>query len=275
MRRPAGVEVHSALYVGSVMHHRLRPARHRLRYRLFTLLLDLDEMEGLGQRLRWFSVDRFNLFSLRRRDHGDGAAEGPRGFVEAQLRAAGLPAGGAIRLFTMPRLLGYAFNPLSVYFCHHPDGRLQALLYEVNNTFGERHHYLIPVSPAQAEGGKTIAQRCDKRFHVSPFLPMALEYRFRLQPPQAADGSPLAVGVNVHDAEGLLLMTRHDARRRPLTDAALLRAWLSHPLLTVKVVAAIHWEALRLWRKRVPFFRKPAPPDRPVTTTITTTSAAP
>ena len=156
----------SALYVGTVMHQRLRPARHRLRYRMFSLLLDLDELSALARRLRWFSLNRFNVFSLHERDYGDvrSAADGAglRACVERQLRAAGLPAGGAIRLLTMPRILGYAFNPLSVYFCDDADGALQALIYEVNNTFGERHSYLIEVDAGERDGG-AIVQRCAKR----------------------------------------------------------------------------------------------------------------
>ena len=137
----------SALYAGRVMHQRMRPARHRLAYQVFSLLIDLDELPVLAQRLRFFSLNRFNLFSLYEADYGSSKREGKgsgsqrqtlRQRVEVQLLAAGLQIGGPIRLLSMPRILGYAFNPLSVYFCYLPDGELQAILYEVNNTFGER-----------------------------------------------------------------------------------------------------------------------------------------
>ena len=252
----------SALYTGSVMHQRLRPVRHRLRYRVFSLLLDLDELPALSQRLRLFSLNRFNLFSLHERDYGAGNG-GLRGYVEAQLRAAGLPAAGAIRLLTMPRILGYAFNPLSVYFCHAGDGALSAVLYEVNNTFGERHSYLIEVDPEQ-RAGDDIVQHCAKQFHVSPFLALDMSYRFRIEAP-AVQRDRLSIGVVAQDAEGAVLNARFDARRRSLDDAALARAFLTHPLLTLKVVAAIHWEALRLLVKGIRWHPKPALPDQRVT----------
>ncbi|QPF74508.1 DUF1365 domain-containing protein [Roseateles sp. DAIF2] len=249
----------SALYVGRVMHQRLRPRRHRLIYRTYHLLLDIDELPGLDARLRCFSLGRFNLFGLHAGDYGDGSGRDLRAQIDAQLREAGLPAGGAIRLLTMPRLLGHGFNPLSVWFCHAPGGEaLQALIYEVNNTFGQRHRYLIPVRDG---GAALIDQGCDKRLYVSPFNGMALHYRFRVAPP----GESVSIGVSLHDADGLLLNTRLDGRRRPLDDAALLRVFFSHPLLTLKVVTAIHWEALRLWLKRVPLQARPSAPARDLT----------
>jgi DUF1365 family protein len=250
------VDRHSALYVGHVMHARLRPRRHRLAYRVYSMLLDIDELPALDRSLRLFSVGRFNLFSFHPADHGDGSGTDLRAQIESRLSAGGLRAGGAIRLLTMPRLLGHVFNPLSVWFCHAPggpDAALQAILYEVNNTFGERHSYLIPVDdPAAA----IVTQRCDKQMHVSPFLGMAMGYRFRVLPPQAQ----LSIGISVHDAQGAVLNAQLDGERRSLSDAALLRVFASHPLLTLKVVAAIHWEALRLWLKRVPLHPHPPAP---------------
>lgn len=256
------MESASALYAGPVMHQRLRPARHRLRYRMFSLLVDLDELPALAKRLRLFSLNRFNLFSLHERDYGDVAlqpvdAGGLRGHVERQLRAAGLPTGGAIRLLTMPRILGYAFNPLSVYFCAGADGELRALLYEVHNTFGERHSYLIEVDAA-ARGADRIVQGCAKSFRVSPFLAHELRYEFRVEPPRA-DRRDLSVGIVARDAAGTIVNARFDAERRRLDDAALARVFFSHPLLTLKVIAAIHWEALRLFLKGVRLQPAPAP----------------
>ncbi len=249
----------SALYVGRVMHQRLRPRRHRLAYRVYELLLDIDELPELDARLRWFSVGRFNLFSFHAGDYGDGSDTDLRQQVEARLREAGLPTGGAIRLLTMPRLLGHGFNPLSIWFCHAPgSGALQALIHEVNNTFGERHRYLIPVADANAP---VLDQACDKQLFVSPFNGMTQRYRFRVEPP----GASMSVGVSVHDEDGAVLHARLDGRRRPLSDAALLRVFFSHPLLTLKVVVAIRWEALRLWIKRVPLQPRPAAPARDVT----------
>jgi len=238
----------SALYVGSVMHQRLRPVRHRLRYRMFSLLVDLDELPALARRMRLFSLNRFNLFSLHERDYGDiaGRADGGglRAYVDRRLGDASLPAAAAVRLLTMPRILGYAFNPLSVYFCAGADGTLQALIYEVNNTFGERHSYLIAVDARQREEAR-IVQRCSKEFRVSPFLSLDLDYVFRIDPP-SPERAVLSVGVVANDRVGALVNARFDAERRRLDDAALARVFFSHPLLTLKVIAAIHWEALRL-----------------------------
>jgi DUF1365 family protein len=257
------VSLESALYVGRVMHQRLRPVRHRLDYRLFSLLVDVDELADLDRRLLLFSVDRFNLFSLHERDYGDG--RGLRPHVERQLAAAGLRTGGPIRLLSMPRILGHVFNPLSVYFCHQSDGALQAILYEVNNTFGERHGYLVPVDGAQASAD-SITQQCDKRFHVSPFLGLEMRYGFRVEPPRQ-DRTGLAIGVSASDAGGTVLQARLEALRRPLDDAALLRVFITHPLLALKVVAAIRWEALKLWIKGVRLHARPTPPATPVTIT--------
>ncbi|WP_256354581.1 MULTISPECIES: DUF1365 domain-containing protein [unclassified Variovorax] len=252
-----------SLYVGTVMHQRSRPARHRLRYRVFSLLIDVDELGALAQRLRLFSLNRFNLFSLHERDYGTGDGHGLRAHVERQLVAANLCPGGPIRLLTMPRILGYAFNPLSVYFCHHPEGGLQAILYEVNNTFGERHSYFVAVDESRRDD-RQIRQRCDKQFHVSPFLPMQMAYGFCIEPPHA-DREGLRVEVTVEDAQGVVLTARFDARRRALSDTALALVFFSHPLLTLKVMAAIHWEALRLWFKGVRPHRHPPAPARAVT----------
>ncbi len=243
----------SALYVGRVLHRRLRPRKHHLAYRVYSLLIDIDELDALSRRLRLFSLGRFNLFSFHPRDHGDGSGENLREQIERPLREAGLPTGGALRLLAMPRLLGHAFNPISVWFSHAPSGVLQAIVYEVNNTFGERHSYLIPVADGSA---RIVAQHCKKAMHVSPFLSTDMSYSFRVEPPEAQ----LCIGVSVLDSEGVVLNARLDAERRPLTDAALLRVFFSHPLLTLKVVAAIHWEALRLWLKGTPVHpHQPAP----------------
>jgi DUF1365 family protein len=256
----------SALYVGRVMHQRLRPLRHRLDYRVFMLLVDLDEMADLQQRLRLFSLNRLNLFSLHERDHGGGLDPGGlRPYVEQQLNAAGLQAGGAIQLLCMPRILGHVFNPLSVYFCHQPDGALQAVLYEVTNTFGERHSYLIPV-PAGDGYAEHLTQQCDKRFFVSPFLSLDMHYRFQVEPPHPGR-TDLRVGINACDADGTVLQAQLQTQRRPLSDAALLRVFFSHPLLTLKVVLAIHLEALVLWFKGLRLHRRPAPPAVPVSHT--------
>ena len=246
----------SGLYPGVVTHTRLKPRRHALKYDIFMLLLDLDELTALNGALKLFSVGRFNLVGFDPRGHGDGSATPLKQQVEAQLEAAGIAHGGPVRLLAMPRILGLGFNPLTVFFCHRADGALSAILYEVNNTFGERHSYLIP-----AEDAPVVKQACEKGFYVSPFMDMDLSYAFRVRPP----GDQVQVLVDVDDAEGRVLATGFAASRQDLTDRNLLRAWLTHPWMTLGVVAAIHWEALFIWLKGEKIRQRPAKPAWPVT----------
>ncbi|WP_430442361.1 DUF1365 domain-containing protein [Shinella sp.] len=248
----------SALFPGHVTHARLRPKEHKLAYRIYSLLIDIDELDILDRRLRLFSVDRFNLFSFFVKDRGDRSGTNLRMQVERSMRAVGVePDGGPIRLLTIPRLLGWAFNPLSVFFCHGHDGELRAILWEVDNTFGERHAYMIPV---EERAGGEIVQHCDKEFYVSPFMDMDLRYTFRVSAPK----DRLAIRIETYAWEGLVLTARHLAKRTELTDAALLRAFLTIPLLTPRVVGGIHWEALKIWLKGVRLRTRPHPPTEPV-----------
>jgi uncharacterized protein len=263
----------STLYAGIVTHRRVRPRPHRLRYRVFWMLLDLDEIEQLPRHLRLFSHNRFNAVSFFDTDHGDGSGRPLRAQVEDHLRSAGIvPDGGPIRLFCMPRLFGYGFNPLSVYFCYQRDGSLAALLYEVHNTFRERHSYLIPVERdaglaglqgvAGALGaGAVIEQHCRKGFYVSPFMDMDMSYTFRVAVPDQR----VMIAIRAADNDGLLLAAALTGGRIALSDTALLRALATHPLLTLKVIGAIHWHALRLLLKGLKLRSRPVPPAAPVT----------
>ena len=255
----------SGLYPGVVTHARLKPRKHALRYRIFMLLLDLDELEVLDRTLKLFSLKRFNLVSFDPTAHGDGSDIPLKTQVETQLAAAGIARGGPVRMLAMPRILGLGFNPITVFFCHRADGALSAILYEVNNTFGERHSYLIP-----ADDAPLVKQACEKGFYVSPFMDMDLSYAFRIRPP----GDQVQVLVDVDDAEGRVLATGFVAARQNLTDGALFRAWLSHPLMTVGVVAAIHWEALRIWLKGEKVRQRPAKPGWSVTVVTPASLAA-
>jgi DUF1365 family protein len=248
----------SALYAGEVTHARLAPRRHRLRYRMFQLLLDLDEGPALAARLKLFGWNRPGLFSFHERDHGDGRREGLKAHVMETLASAGIDlAGGRVAILCMPRVLGHVFNPLSVYYCRRADGSLAAMLYEVNNTFGQRHSYLIP-----ARGDGDIRQACAKAFYVSPFMDMGMTYAFRLTEP----GARLATAIQGRDPDGRLLIAAAFAgKRHALDDAALARAFLAYPLLTLKVVAAIHWEAALLALKGLRLRPRPPAPDRAVT----------
>ena len=248
----------SGLYTGVVSHVRTRPRRHALRYRVFMALVDLDELDELNGRLRLFKANRPGLMSFQEKDHGGGETVGLKSRIQAALVMAGLPVGGPIRLLCLPRVLGFVFNPLSVYFCHGADGSLSAILYEVNNTFGERHAYLIATPDAS---NAVIEQGCEKRFFVSPFMGMDMTYGFKITPP----GEDVRVVVNGFDQEGLLLNANFAGKRRELTDGAVIKAMLGHPLLTLMVVAGIHWEALKLFLKGVRLVARPPAPPEPVT----------
>src|SRR5271165_2422194 len=243
--------IEPGLYVGAVMHRRQRPRRHRFEYRVFWLLLDLDSLRETASAVKLLSIERFNLISFYARDHADGRDGSLRDKIASLARVAGFAADGPIRLLTMPRVLGYVFNPISVYFCHDARDRPTAIVWEVSNTFGERHSYVIGVDDPDA---KVQRQRCMKELHVSPFIGMGIEYRFRVV--DRRDG--LTIGIADYDCNGLLMSAALTAERRPLTDRALLAAFARMPFETVKVTAAIRWEALRLWLKGARFTRGPA-----------------
>jgi len=242
------------------MHKRLRPFAHRFVYRVFSIWLDLDEVPELDRRLRLFSVNRWNLLSFHEGDHGPRDGTALRPWMEAKLAAAGLEiAGGPIRLLCFPRMFGFVFNPLTLWFCYQRDGHLVAVLHEVRNTFGEKHGYLIEV-PRQRDPKAPIRQTCDKHFYVSPFIGMTARYAFKLLEP----GQRLSVVIQEAVPEGQLLVATQSGTRAELTDRAVLRALLAYPLLTFKVVAAIHWEAFRLWIKGAIYHRRPRPPREDV-----------
>jgi DUF1365 family protein len=233
----------SGIYVGQVVHQRHRPKKHHMRYRVFSMLIDLDELPAL-HRLRLFAHNKRALFSFREADHGQGAD--PRSWVSAQLAAHGMAAPGRVRLLCYPRILGYVFNPLSVWFCDDADGQPLATVYEVHNTFGERHTYVLP-----AHG----AQEVDKTFYVSPFIGEDCRYSFSITPP----GDRVRVAINETEAGAPLLYAAFAGKRRAFTDRVLLGLFFSHPLMTFKVTAGIHWEALKLWRKGLRIHRHTKP----------------
>jgi len=254
----AAIAVSSALYVGEVVHRRRRTFDHSLRYRLWMVLADLDELDRLQDRLRLLRR-RFGPITLRTADHGDRSGRPLRLQIEGHLADAGIDiAGGPIRLLTMPRILGYGFNPISVFFCHTPDGALAALLYEVTNTFHERHSYLVAVPADQTDA---VRQTVDKQLFVSPFMDRDLTYDFTVRPP----GETVSVVVAVRRGNTPILTASFAGRRRPLTDAQLLRAFVTHPLLTWKVTFGIHWEALKMMFKGARYRHRGAPPGDPVT----------
>jgi DUF1365 family protein len=222
------------------------------------MLLELDELPALQNKSIIFSHNRFNILGFHDRDHGDGSGAALRPQIERMLRDHRIPFdGGPIRLFCMPRVCGYGFNPISVYFCHQGNGRLAAIVYEVHNTFGERHSYLFDAS----EHGPPTAHGCAKQFHVSPFMDLDMRYEFRILLP----GERFALAIRGLDVNGTLIHASLAGVARPFTEANLVLGMLLYPLLTLKVTAAIHWHALRLWLKGIAVRPKPEPPEHPTT----------
>ncbi|MFN3230847.1 MAG: DUF1365 domain-containing protein [Alphaproteobacteria bacterium] len=248
----------SAIYPSTVMHHRVRPFKHRFVYRVFSLLLDVDEIPAIARRSKLLSHNRFNLFSFRDRDFGPGDGTPPREWVETSLQNQGynFPV-GSIDLLCFPRMFGYVFNPLSIYYVHDTDGVLQVILYEVTNTYGDRHSYLLPV---EQETG-TIRQSCDKNLYVSPFIDMEARYHFRLAEP----GETLGVAIREETPDGNVLFAAMTGQRKALNDRTLALMFLKHPLMTLKIIGGIHWEAFKLWRKGAKVFGHQPPPVERIT----------
>jgi len=245
MPQDAAMMDSAALYFGEVMHARLKPVGHRFSYRVMRLLIDLGRFEEAGRQSRLFGVNRTALYSFHESDHGP--RDGSSLWQYAQRRAAehGIDlTGGRVWLLCYPRLFGFTFNPLSVYFCHRADGELALVIYEVRNTFGDIHAYVLPVKPGEISAAG-IRQQQEKLFYVLPFIEMAMRYHFGVTPP----GGRVRLRILETDREGPLLAATFHGRRRALTSAALLRAFFALPLVTFKIVAAIHWEAMRLWLK--------------------------
>lgn len=237
----------SAVYVGEVYHRRFAPRTHVLRYRVCYLLLDLDELPQLACTSAWFGWNRRRWMSFDERDHGDGGRS-YREWLVATLAAAGFGSGPwRFRVLCLPRVAGYVFNPISVVYCHTAGGVLGAMLYEVNNTFGERLAYIAPVRA----GATTIRQRCDKALFVSPFLPPDGHYAFTLTPP----GTTLDLCIDYYAGAARTLHAAFRGERLAWSRAALARAALAYPAATLKVIAGIHYEAIKLWLKGVPRVR--------------------
>ena len=243
----------SCLYIGQVMHRRLQTVLYHFVFPVFQLYVGFDELPQLHRRLRLFSHNRFNLYSLHDRDHGPRDGRPLRPWLDALLAQRGIALeGGTVYLLCFPRVLGYVFNPMCVWYCHHRDGSLRAVVCEVRNTFGEMHHYVL--TPA---GGGPMAWQAEYRackvFHVSPFIGPEAEYRFSFSAP----GRRLRVFIDEHADGSLLLQASIASRRVELTDAKLLAQFLRLPFMTLQVMARIHWQALKIWARGAKFYRMP------------------
>lgn len=252
----------NSLYVGRVIHKRLRPVQHELSYGVFALLLDCSALSATAKELRFFSYNKFNLLSVHDRDHGDG--RDLCAYLAEVARSADL--GHDVDRFLMlsyPRILGYVFNPITVFFGIDAAARVRLMIYEVNNTFGDRKTYVLPVDPKSSD---TIQQSCAKQLYVSPFNSDHGRYRFAIVPP----GKTITIGVNLTTDLGPTLKAYFHGTQRQLSDKNLLHQVVRTGWLTVKVTIAIHYEALRLWLKGLRIRERP--PAASVTVNYRTSS---
>jgi DUF1365 family protein len=251
----------SRIYLTQVMHQRLFPVHYRFSYPVFSLLLDLDQLEEQCNKLSLLSLDRFNLLSFNRKDHGPRDGSSLMSWARELLSKQGLDlTGGKIQLLCFPRILGYAFNPISIWYCYDNEGNLRALICEVNNTFKEHHFYLI-----HDHGNRLnwpVREIKQKQFHVSPLISMNGEYHFTFHQPSER----LGVVIHEYQNDHLMLTASQTGRSYPLTDRRLIHALIRTPLMTFKVMVAIHWQALKIWLKGAQFFAKPKPPKEQIST---------
>jgi uncharacterized protein len=244
------------LYTGKVMHARFKPKEHRFNYSVFNLCIDLDQLEQANKLSKLFSIARFNLLSFYERDHCTAQDKTARGQIDRLLNEAGMEQKAArILLLCYPRVLGFVFNPISVYFCYDVNNSPIALVYEVRNTFKQRHTYVVPILEGQmSEAG--IRQERNKLFYVSPFMDMQLRYFFRVKPPQ----DEVAIRILEKDVDGPILAAVFHGTQCDLTTKNIVRLCVTIPFMTLKVVIGINYEALKLWLKGVRLKSRPAPP---------------
>ena len=261
-RPPAGTSG-ALIGFGQVRHRRLKPIAHAFCYPTYFLLLPLRSLQRNGPGA--LARNRFAALSFFDADHGDGRgpeAGGALAWLDQLLQAQGIgDASGEVWLHTYPRVLGFAFKPVSFWYCHAGDGALRAIVVEVNNTFGQRHCYLLD----QPAYGQEL--QADKVFHVSPFCAVQGRYRFRFM--RSPDQQRTVARIDYDDAQGPLLQTSVSGTLQPLTRASARRALWRYPAMTWGVLARIHWQALQLLLKRVPFFGQPALPASFVTRSTT------
>ena len=238
----------SVIYNGKVIHRRFKPKEHYFKYNVFSLLIDLDELEIIQNKIKIFSYNKFNIISFYDTDHGPRDGTSLKKWIIKNLKDIGINNENIqIKLLCYPRIFGYAFNPLSVFFIYDQNSRLISILYEVKNTFGEQHTYIF-----KTDDNKTIINNCSKKFHVSPFIEMECHYYFRVLKPS----DKISVIIDQSDKDGKLLYASQDGNARELNEKNLLISYISHPLMTFKIIVAIHYEALKLWLKGIKFVKK-------------------
>ena len=238
----------SKIYTGKVIHKRFKPKEHYFKYNVFSLLIDLNELEEINKYIKFFSYNKFNIISFFDKDHGDRDGSSIKSWVKKNLKSIGIMTEDiSIRLLCYPRIFGYVFNPLSTYFIYNKHSELISIFYEVKNTFGEQHTYIF-----KARDEKTVQNKCKKKFYVSPFIEMDCEYHFKTLNPR----EQLSVVINQNDKDGKLLFASQDGISKDFNNKNLILSYITHPLMTFKIIGAIHYEAFKLWTKRIKLITK-------------------
>ena len=241
--------INSAIYNGKVIHKRFKPKVHYFKYKVFSLLIDLSELEILDKKVNFFSYNKFNLISFYEKDHGDRDGSSLTSWVKKNLEKYNIQVKNIkIKILCYPRIFGFVFNPLSVFYIYNLEDQLISILYEVKNTFGEQHTYIFKVT----KDANLVQNNCSKKFHVSPFIEMNCNYFFRLLKP----GNKISVIIDQYDNEDQILYASQDGTRSDFNTQHLIKSYLKHPIMTFKIILAIHFEAFKLWAKGIKFIKK-------------------
>ena len=239
----------SSIYTGTVIHKRFKPKIHSFNYKVFSLLIDISELDLLDKSLKLFSYNKFNIISFYNKDHGPRDGRCLKNWVVNNLQKNKIETNNIlIKLLCYPRIFGYVFNPLSVFYVYDKDSNLISILYEVKNTFGEQHTYIFKTKKNQ----NLVQHVCKKKFHVSPFIEMNCVYFFRLLKPC----NKISISIDLQDQDGKILYAAQDGIKIELNNKNLTKSYLKHPLMTFKIILAIHFEAFKLWAKGIKYIRK-------------------
>ncbi len=232
--------MNSCIYNGIVKHNRFKPVKHSLNYKTFSLLLDLDEIDSLAKNISIFSLNKFNIFSFYTKDHGERDGSSIKEWVLKVIQKFNICSNITnIKLLCYPRIFGYVFNPLSIFYCYEKNN-LRAIFYEVKNTFNEQHTYIFKI-----KNNKNIEQKCKKKFYVSPFMDMETYYNFKLINPR----EKLSVFIKQTDEKDTILIATQTGVRKEFSFKQLMINFFKYPLMTIKIIGSIHYEALILWKK--------------------------
>tara|TARA_B100000965_G_scaffold191799_1_gene160097 strand:+ start:3542 stop:4309 length:768 start_codon:yes stop_codon:yes gene_type:complete len=239
----------SCIYTGQVIHKRFKPKEHFFSYKVFSLLIDLSELHLLDSELKLFSYNKFNLLSFYDKDHGPRDGTSLISWVKSNLNKKNINTDEIkIKILCYPRIWGYVFNPLSVFFIYDKSSNLISILYEVKNTFGEQHTYVFKID----KNNQLLDHSCSKKFYVSPFIEMNCSYNFKILKPE----NKLSVVINQNDSSGKILFASQDGSKKDLDNKNLMISYMSHPLMSFKIIGAIHFEALKLWLKGVKLVKR-------------------